>query len=290
MSSKNMKNSSEFDAETLERMNDAKSTRWIGYPRALEALDLMDDLICHPKRHRMPNLMLVGESNNGKTMIINRFKEMNSSFTTAQGETTIPCIVVECPPTPDEGRLYNAILTELMVPHKSHDHIDKRRDQVVGVLKNIKLKILILDEVHNILSGHPTKQRQMLNTIKYLGNTLQIPIIAAGTMDALRAIATDPQLANRFDRFILDTWNLDKEYLRLLASFDKSLPLKKESKLASKDVSIEIHNMSEGIIGEVFSILSKAATEAIKSGDEVISLDSLRRLRWIKPSKRKSMR
>lgn len=280
----------ETEKSKLDRIQEARTVKWIGYTRALEVLDLMDDLITHPKIHRMPNLMLIGESNNGKTMIINRFQELNSSEIDMDGVTQLPCVVVECPPTPDEGRLYNAILSKLYVPHKAHAHIDQKRDQVIGVLKNIGLKILILDEIHNVLSGVPTKQRQMLNAIKYLGNTLQIPIVVAGTIDALRAMVTDPQLANRFDRFILEPWPLDKEFIRLIASFERSLPLLKPSNLTSKELATKIYMMSEGIIGEIYNLLSDATIAAIQSGDEQITLKTLEGIRWIKPSRRKAVR
>lgn len=280
----------ETEKSKKERIEEARTVKWIGYTRALEVLDLMDDLITHPKIHRMPNLMLIGESNNGKTMIINRFQELNSSEIDTDGVTQLPCVVVECPPTPDEGRLYNAILSKLYVPYKAHAHIDQKRDQVIGVLKNIGLKILILDEIHNVLSGVPTKQRQMLNAIKYLGNTLQIPIVVAGTIDALRAMVTDSQLANRFDRFILEPWSLDKDFIRLIASFEKSLPLLRPSNLTKKELATKIYTMSEGIIGEIYNLLSDASVDAIQSGDEQITLKTLESIRWIKPSRRKTVR
>ena len=34
----------------------------------------------HPKRQRMPNLLIVGPTNNGKSMIIEKFKRMHKSI------------------------------------------------------------------------------------------------------------------------------------------------------------------------------------------------------------------
>ena len=39
------------------------------YPRAQQALAMLEDLIVFPQRARMPNLLIVGESGMGKTMI-----------------------------------------------------------------------------------------------------------------------------------------------------------------------------------------------------------------------------
>jgi superfamily II DNA or RNA helicase len=36
--------------------------------------------------------------------------------------------------------------------------------------------MLIVDEIHHLLAGSATRQRQFLNVLKYLGNELKIPI------------------------------------------------------------------------------------------------------------------
>ena len=62
------------DAPAEIRIQRIRADRWIGYARAEAALAAMDDLLTFPKRTRMPNLLLVGPSNNGKTMIVEKFK------------------------------------------------------------------------------------------------------------------------------------------------------------------------------------------------------------------------
>ena len=52
-----------------------------------------------------------------------------------------------------------------------------------------------------------------------------IPIVVVGTDAAKRTLQTDSQLANRFEAIVLPKWNLDKEFLSLLASFERVLPL-----------------------------------------------------------------
>jgi Bacterial TniB protein len=46
--------------------------------------------------------------------------------------------------------------------------------------------MLMIDEIHNIISGSVSRQRQFLNVLKYLSNDLQIPLVTFGTQDALR--------------------------------------------------------------------------------------------------------
>ena len=84
--------------------------------------------------------------------------------------------------------------------------------------------MLIIDELHHLLASRLEPQRIVLNTLKFLGNDLQIPLVGVGAADALRAIQTDPQLANRFRPLALPKWTLNDEYRKLLASFERLLP------------------------------------------------------------------
>jgi Cdc6-like AAA superfamily ATPase len=271
-----------------ERINRIRSARWIGYTRAKEILDQLEDLLTHPKKHRMPNLLIYGDTNNGKTMIVNRFHQLHPASDNAEGDAIIlPVLIIQCPPVPDENRFYNAILDKLFAVYKSSDRVDKKQFQAIRTLERVHNVMLILDELHNLIAGNLNKQRHFLNTLKYLGNELQIPIVGVGTKDALVALRTDPQLANRFEPAELPRWQMGNDYLKLLASFERMLPLKKPSNLTGTETAIKLLSMSEGIIGELSAVLTKAAVKAIKSGDEQITVKLLNSLKWIQPSKRK---
>ena len=69
-----------------------------------------------------------------------------------------------------------------------------------------RVNLLIIDEVHNLLAGAQVQQRRMLNLLRWLGNELQIPLVAVGTAEALHAIQSDDQLANRFEPIGLPPW------------------------------------------------------------------------------------
>ncbi len=57
-----------------ERLRYARADRWIGYMRATEALSRLEALFTWPSRQRMPNLLLTGPANNGKSMLIEKFR------------------------------------------------------------------------------------------------------------------------------------------------------------------------------------------------------------------------
>lgn len=271
-----------------ERIKKIRSPRWIGYPEAQKVNARLEDLLTYPKSHRMPNLLVVGDTNNGKTMLVQRFCDAHPAEDNKDGEGVIvPVLYVQAPPTPDEGRFYNAILDKLFAPYRPSERVNQKHFQAMKLLRYVGVQMLIIDEIHQILAGHLTKQRAFLNVIKYIGNELQIPIVGVGTKDAFRAIQTDAQLANRFDPAQLPRWRFDKNFLRLLVSFERMLPLREPSRLHDTSVATQIFSMSEGYIGEVSRVLTAAAVQSVKTGKERIDEKVLKSLDWCSPSKRR---
>ena len=277
-----------MDLSTEERINKMKQERWIGYTEAKRILDKFEDLLAFPPRHRMPCLLLVGDTNNGKTMIARRFLQLHEPDLNLDGDAIIaPVLLVQAPPVPDEGRFYDNIFHRLAAPFKVSERVPRKQAQIIKLLSSIQLRVLIIDEIHDILAGSLRKQQEFLNVIKYLSNELMISIIGVGTRDALRAIQTDPQIANRFEPVILPTWSMNQDFLRLLASFEKVLPLHFASGLPQSELANKLYSMCEGYIGELSRVLTMAAIEAVVSGEEKVTLALLERLSWVKPSERR---
>ncbi len=269
------------------RIQYIRSNFWIPYTRANQVLKKFDDLLNHPRVHRMPNLLLVGDTNNGKTSLLNKFDEKFKPFISPEHGTQLDVLMIQAPPDPDERRLYNVILDKLMAPYRINDRVDKKHFQVMELFGSLNLKIFIIDEIHNILHGSYNKQRGFLTVLKYLANELKIGIIAAGTKDAVRVINTDPQLANRFEPVILHKWKMNEDYLRFLMSFERLLPLKEKSKLIEKELSHKILAISEGTIGEISKVIKEAAILAIENGYESIQPEMLESIPYMSPSRRK---
>jgi len=277
-----------LDLPAAERIAHLRRPRWIGYPRAKQLLNKLDDLLTHPKTHRMPNLLIVGNTNAGKTMLANRFVQLHPADDDPQGDAVIvPVLAIQAPPGPDEGRFYNAILEALFAPYNPRERVAQKQIQVLRILKQIGLRMLIIDEVHNVLTGPVTKQRQFLNVLKYLGNDLQIPLVGLGTPEALRAVQADPQLANRFEPAALPPWQLNQEFQMLLASFERTLPLREPSRLAEEQMARHLFALSEGSLGELSVLLTSAAVSAVQSGAERIDEQVLAAIDWIPPSERR---
>jgi len=137
----------ELDAQSRLRWLD--QPRWIGYPRALDTLNKLDRLLNFPRQTRMPNMLLIGSSNNGKSNLINYFYEHNRPQENPEGESIIcPVLRIESPSTPSEASIYSEILVHLYesVPRSS---LDIKRLLAIRVMRKVQLKILIIDDLHN---------------------------------------------------------------------------------------------------------------------------------------------
>lgn len=283
--------------EVLALPNDARirhiqEDRWVGYSRANEIIAKLEDLLVHPKVGRMPNMLIVGKTNNGKSHLVKHFNALHPAEDNPTGEgLLVPVLYIEAPDKPDISHLYSIILNLLCVPHRANDKEELKLAQVIKVLNSIELGIIVIDELHNLIAGSLLKQRAFLNAIRYLGNQIQRSIVGVGTVEALRAIQIDDQLSNRFAPEVLPTWQLDMEFLKLLASLEKIIPLRDPSNLTEKTMAMKLHAMSEGTIGELSRLLNMAAIWAIrntKSGAlERIDEKALNACGFIAPSRRK---
>jgi hypothetical protein len=160
-----------LELSDAERISRVRRTRWIGYTRAQQILDKLNELLTHPRTHRMPNLLIVGDTNNGKTMLVQKFQRLHPPSDNPEGDfSSYPVLIVQAPPMPDESRFYHAILERVGAPYNPKSGVEVRQHQVITILKNINVKMLVIDEIHDILAGSPIKQRQFRNTLKYLGN------------------------------------------------------------------------------------------------------------------------
>ena len=274
-----------------ERIRYINKEKWIGYPQAQEILHKLNDLLTYPRKTRMPSMLIVGGTNNGKTSLIRRFLSQNPPIRNEEWQETtqIPVISVQAPIAPNVSDLYSAILEQFAVPYKNTDKMAKKEQQIKYYFGLCKLKMLIIDEIHNILSGPISKQKMFMNALKNLSNSLQISIVLVGTKEALRATNTDEQINNRFKPVFLPKWHYNNEYLSLLASFEKILPLKKPSSLATDEkIGLKILDLSEGYIGEMVDLLAASTITAIKTGSEKITLNTLSSCNFIRPSERQN--
>ena len=272
-----------------QRIAKLRSDYWIEYTRAQEALHRMEELLNHPQKIRMPNMLLISPTNNGKSMIVEKFRRKHLPYTSAnQDHEVIPVLTVQMPSNPSVRRFYSTMLDALGAPI-NYSTTAQYESIAIKLMKATEVKILIVDELHNLLARNNNVQREFLNVLRFIGNTMKIPIVGVGIKDAYLAIRSDDQLENRFEPFILPLWQNDNEFSKLLKSVTMVLPLQKPSSLLDPEVRSIILSKSEGIIGEIMTLLTRAACEAIISGQEFIDRSTLEKTKYNSPSERRRL-
>ncbi|MCF6205824.1 MAG: TniB family NTP-binding protein [Sulfurovum sp.] len=263
---------------------------WISYTRAEKLISLMQDYMQMPKRARMKNLLVIGDSNMGKTTILERFMRQNPPVEYQDEHnmyrTRIPVVMIQAPTIADEKNLYASILNQFWTSFRPSDTTIKLRHHMYSQMRECDVQMLIIDEIHNLLDTTTIKQRQIMNAIKTLGNELKIPIVAVGINTAATILSNDPQLASRYSVVKLGAWSLDREFLGLLKGFEKRLPLRKPSMLYGKEKAPFLLKICEGNLGNLHTLLTECTKDAITQGTEEITLEIIKKNQWVRPTQK----
>jgi Cdc6-like AAA superfamily ATPase len=256
------------------RIRFIQEARWISHARAQRVLEELEWRLAHPVCSRMPCLLVYGDSGIGKTMVIEKFTRQNAARTydAHNGVQKRAILTVQMPPSPDERRFYAKILESLHAPFSPSARLVALETIALRLLRKIELKMLVIDEVHQMLAGTYREQRRALNLLKSLTNELLIPVVAVGTEDALHALQTDPQVASRFDPIRLARWTESEAFRNFLVAFGKLLPLRKASPFGDRDMIRLVLARSDGITARVTRLITRAAAESILDGTECIDV------------------
>ncbi|MBK8183954.1 MAG: TniB family NTP-binding protein [Candidatus Competibacteraceae bacterium] len=271
-----------LDLPKPARVAFCQADRWIGYTRATQILSQLDQLVGYPKTLRMPNVLVVGRSGNGKSSILERFTHRHPVQETAAGSPIAPVLLVEMPETPDESKLWSTVLWGLSISHREKDPAALKKRSVKSAMHYAQVRILAIDEFNNLVNAGRAAG-DLLAAIKGLSNELKISVVAAGTQSAINALNSDPQMKSRFEPAVLDRWKLDGEYLRFLASYERLLPLAEPSGLATRELAPKLYGMTGDTLGATVKLLKQAAVSAIESGKERIDAKLLDQVPWVRP-------
>lgn len=272
-----------LDMSDEERIYFIQKDKWIDYPLANKVLLKMQDIFNAPKSIRSRGMLLYGDSNNGKTAILKKFYRdfSKNEYIDEDGDLIhlMPIVYVLSESSSDESVMFNKILSAMNVPINHKEKITKIKEEVIYHLGIMKTKLIIIDEIQNVLQGPYNKMTQLITSLKTLNNTTGIPIILAGTQDAMSAISIDNQTKSRFKPLELANWNNDENFSRFITTIEAMLPLKKASNLYQNyEVLTYLHELSNGCIGEVIDILKDASIYAIRTKSERITKKEIKEI------------
>jgi hypothetical protein len=272
------------------RIRFIKESHWVGYAQADHILARMKELLEAPRIDRPECLVILGDTNNGKTSIVQRFaKSIVPIEREDRSGSEWPVVTIQAPPVADEKRLYTAILHRVGGLGSSLRTRESLFNATITTLSGIGTRMLVIDEIHHLISGSTNQHRVCLNALKYLANELRLSIVVAGISSAHYALGViDPQLENRFKPIKLPRWTDGVNFRRLLASIEMLLPLEKPSILQKPSMAKRLASLSDGKIGELMTILVAATIEAIRSGKEQIDEGLIQQVQELAPAYRRA--
>ncbi|WP_187648736.1 TniB family NTP-binding protein [Nitrosophilus labii] len=265
-----------------ERIEFIKKPKFIRHPKALKLFKKLTDLMNEPKKDRIRSILLVGDSNNGKTAMVKKFYEMNVYKNDDEMLFFEHVMLIQAPNRADLHDLYNKMFQFFVVPYRKDEPISERENKIKHYCEVNQVRMIIIDEIQGALIGSITKQMEFMNGIKNLSNILKIPIVLVGTPKGVSLVSSDHQLKSRFVPTKIKKWEYDEDYLSLLYAIEMTLPLKKPSLIYENErLAKEILELSDGLIGDIVTICELLAIEAIESGKEKIDKKMLKEIEYV---------
>lgn len=266
-----------------ERIAYIRAPRWIGHHVAKDAHRRLAELLSRPSSLRTQGLMLVGPYANGKTMIAERFAV---ECLRASPEQRV--WIAQTREGAGLGHFYASILQALRAPGGDMRDVGRKAEQLDHLLDSVKPRVLIFDEFHNALRGRARDIEAIFAFLRRIGRQYDVSPVLVGEVAVYDFVNATSEMASRFDPVVVPRWQYDENYLMLLDSLEAALPLAEVSDLSNEALARKIFSLSEGLIGEIVGIVTKAAIKAIRSGTERITKVGVEDLHHVPISQRRN--
>lgn len=252
----------------------------------------LENIARQPNQERQMNLLIYGVSGVGKSSALDYFVEnclleaKRTNPVLNGGYANIPAFRVSVPVL-DQAMFYVRILEALGRKDRRTRQLYQLSSDAVQLMQYCGVQLPIFDEFHNS-APEETGIRTFAATLKDIGATLKRPLVLAGTERALRIVENDPELCTRCTVVEMHRFETaDTAFLEMLYSFETLIPLRKTSGLYENQMAKRIFYLSEGLIGNVSTLLKDAAKIAADTGEERITISILNSLDFAKTQKRR---
>ncbi len=250
---------------------------WVDYQAASYLMENFVSLLWKPKRAEMPNIFLVGEKSCGKSALIERFFNLHGiPFVDSKADGNRPIILAKFPNKITEKELYISLLESFYIPYDENGRTISLRNQAIHLMGEFKVKMLVIDDMQNLLNGTAKTKRTIMNAIKTFCDELQIPFIGVGDTECIKLLDyMDIKYRSRFNMVKLPQLEFDTEFQHFLSRADKALPLNESSHLSELEVAQYIHRLTDGSVGKICQMLKDCAKQSIENGIDRITIDQI---------------
>jgi len=271
-----------LEMEDKDRLKFLERPAFVKHTKYKKLVKKLDELFYTPKTQRVRSLLLVGNSNNGKTAMVLKYAKSKRRFDKEYEHYVNPVMYIQSPHRASIHELFDAIFMELAVPYSKSESLVERQEKIKHYFEKFEIDMLIIDEIQNGLIGSITKQKEFMSGIKNLSNVLRKPIVLVGIPKGVNLVYNDHQLKSRFVPTKIKNWEFNDDYFSLLYAIELTLPLKKPSLIYEDEkLAKEILELSDGLIGDIITIIYLLAKYAIENGDEKIKRSMLKEINYI---------
>lgn len=177
--------------------------------------DRLDEILrairrCHNTVGTNPeSLILFGESGVGKTFLIRYYARLDAEkrareLTEAGLEADprdLPIVFFEIPAQSDLGGFLRNMLKALGAPPVGpNTRLAVLQEGIIEVLRSRRCELVIVDEIHDVLSTRNRNARHLQKVIKHIMNGSGVPWLAVGLPESLQLLElqNDGQMRRRF--------------------------------------------------------------------------------------------
>jgi hypothetical protein len=265
-----------------ERISKIYEDCWVNYPHVGSVRAAVRAVYEMPPKIQAQCMMISGRPGMGKTSLFKRIESDMAALRKRHADS-YSCISFSLASDPTLNCFEDSISEALGVP------IGKIRNGLVPeafcMLAHLrKLRLVLIDEVHNLLNAGRIDQRKNLAFLRALSSPpMSLSIIAFGVDDAVHAISSDAQLERRFQMYDLPRWRENDSFRAFLTGYEGTLPLRRSSELWQQDKVRFLIRATDGITDAIVKRVTRGAVWAILDGKEKIDLVCLEKAAEIPP-------
>jgi len=244
--------------------NNPKTLRknFIRCPQSVNALERIRDVHMAAKASgKGKAIAVLGPSGAGKTTNLMEYIRSYDGQASAAEKKII--LFVEVPSTPTPKSLGTAVLVAMGDQFAHRGSAEEKLFRIVKLMTGLNIELVMFDEAQHLVERRRTPTGATTDWLKNLLNMSKVAVVLAGLKRTQDLLLSNEQLRRRFsatvycDRFRVDEPDSAKQFVKLLISFEKMLPVPSLS-LSSKDTALRFYHASYGLIDYLIKVIDRA--------------------------------
>lgn len=225
-------------------------------------------------------LILSGPAGTGKTTALTQLGKTQQTIDQTRHPglaERIPVVYVTVPPAATPRMLSVEFARFLGLPVTTRANITDVIEAVCGVLTDTRTSIVCVDEIHNLALA-TRNGAEVSDTLKYFSERIPATFVYAGInveREGLFSGTRGQQIAGRFGLIPTEPFPYHDEWKALIATLEQSLRLHHHPQGTLAKLDRYLHQRTGGMIGSLSHLIRAAAIEAILTGTEIITRQTL---------------